>query len=116
MNDRSKNKRHRGKALHHLTRDHHYPGAARCQKRRPVGCRTLRISEYRLGLIILLVRPQEDRPKGQKLFPGGLLWSVANVFSVPSGANTKIASALEFRMLITTLSQNYRARCSDAKR
>ena len=74
------------------TPDHHYPGAARCQTRRLFGCRSLRISEYRLGLIILLVRPQEDRPKGQKLFHGGLLWSVANVLSVPSGANTKIAS------------------------
>jgi len=30
-----------------------------------------------------------------KAIPRGLLWSVANVLSVPSGANTKIASALE---------------------
>jgi hypothetical protein len=53
------------------TPDPHYPGAARCQKRRPFGWRSLRISEYRLGLM-LLVRPQEDRPKGKKLFPGGV--------------------------------------------
>ena len=44
-------------------------------------------------------------PEGSKAIPRGLLRSVANVLSVPSGANTKIASALESRMLITTLSQ-----------
>ena len=31
-------------------------------------------------------------PEGSKAIPRGLLWSVANVLSVVSGANTKIAS------------------------